>query len=167
MASALPVADNPPSCEDSTIQTLRNILVKDDEGISRRYRALYSLKHLACQQPPTEKTVPAIQAIAAAMQSSSELLKHELAYCLGQTRHAASVEYLQRELENPEQALMCRHEAAEALGALGDVGSLDLLQAVRDDMTQHVALRETCELAVHRIEWEKSDKGQNEKLRPR
>lgn len=167
MASAAPVTESSPVSEDSTIATLRNILVSDDESISRRYRALFSLKSPACQHPPTERTVPAIQAMAAAMTSSSELLKHEIGYCLGQTRHAAAVEYLQREVKNPEQALMCRHEAAEALGALGDVGSLDMLRALRDDMTQHVALRETCELSVNRIEWEKSDKAQTEKLRPR
>ena len=49
---------------------------------------------------------------------------------------------------------MVRHEAAEALGALGDEGSLDLLRGRRDDEKELEVVKETCEIAVRRIEWE-------------
>lgn len=62
---------------------------------------------------------------------------------------------------------MCRHEAAEALGALGDQGSLEILKGLRDDELEVVVVRETCEIAVARIEWESSDERKREALRDR
>ena len=61
---------------------------------------------------------------------------------------------------------MCRHEAAEALGALGDVGSLQVLREFRDDGGEVVVVRETCEIAVGRIEWEHG-LGREERVRGR
>src|SRR5699024_7183756 len=135
--------------------------------LARRFRALFSLKHLACLNPPTEQTFPAIEAIAAGFTSSSALLKHELAYCLGQTKNSDSVPFLRHVLEDPKEDPMCRHEAAEALGALGDTGSLDLLKALRDDPKEPDVVRETAEIAVDRIEWESSEQGKAEKLQKR
>merc|ERR1712225_24605 len=116
-------------------------------------------KHLACQS-----SVPAIQAIAAAFASPSALLKHELAYCLGQTKDLAAVPFLTAVLENKDEDPMCRHEAAEALGAIGDMGSLDLLKELRDRPEELVVVKETCEIAVARIEWENSEERKKEKL---
>lgn len=62
---------------------------------------------------------------------------------------------------------MCRHEAAEALGAIGDVGSLDILRALRDAGDEPVVVKETCEISVARIEWENSAERKAEKLRQR
>jgi deoxyhypusine monooxygenase len=63
---------------------------------------------------------------------------------------------------------MVRHESAEALGALGDVGSVELLKGMRDDAAEEVVVRETCEIAVERIEWEHStERQQAEKLKKR
>ena len=62
---------------------------------------------------------------------------------------------------------MCRHEAAEALGALGDWESLDLLRGLRDEAGEAEVVRETCEIAVGRIEWEHSTKRKAERLRTR
>lgn len=152
---------------ESTILPLRKVLVDEDEDMGKRYRALFSLKYLACQQPPTELSEPAIEAIAAAFGSKSELLKHECAYCLGQTKNEAAVGYLQDCLKDESQHIMCRHEAGEALGALNHAGSLDLLRKVRDDEKEAIPLRETCELAVARIEYEHSKLAKEEKLKTR
>lgn len=62
---------------------------------------------------------------------------------------------------------MCRHEAAEALGALGDLESLVLLRDMRDEAAEAEVIRETCEIAVGRIEWEHSAKRKAERLRTR
>jgi deoxyhypusine monooxygenase len=62
---------------------------------------------------------------------------------------------------------MCRHEAAEALGALGFEGSLDILRRMRDSKQEPDVIRETCEIAVARIEWENSEAGKAEKLKQR
>jgi deoxyhypusine monooxygenase len=95
-------------------------------------------------------------------------LKHELAYCLGQTRNDAAVPYLTKVLEDKAEDAMCRHEAAEALGALGDQGSLPLLKRLRDDGSEEVVVRETCEIAVDRVEWEHDENRRKvEKLKQR
>ncbi|KAF2747682.1 deoxyhypusine hydroxylase-like protein [Sporormia fimetaria CBS 119925] len=150
---------------DSQVAALRNILTSEKEPLARRFRALFSLKYLASLKPPTEQTVPAIEAIAAAFASPSALLKHELAYCLGQSRHDAAIAPLRDVLQDKEEDAMCRHEAAEALGALGDRGSLDMLKTLRDDAQEVDVVRETCDIAVERIEWEHSAQRTNEKLK--
>lgn len=153
--------------EDTTVLALRKALISESVPLARRFRALFSLKHLACLDPPAEQTIPAIKAIAAAFTSPSALLKHELAYCLGQTRNLASVPYLREMLEDNHEDPMCRHEAAEALGALGDVNSLALLRRMRDDGGEVEVVRDTCDIAVERIEWESSEHRKKEKLRQR
>ncbi|KAI4741195.1 deoxyhypusine hydroxylase [Aureobasidium sp. EXF-12298] len=150
---------------DSTVLALRKTLTSENEALAARFRALFSLKYLACQEPRTENTIPAIDAIAAGFASPSALLKHELAYCLGQSRHDAAVPYLQKVLSDRQEDPMCRHEAAEAIGALGDKGSLKLLIERRDDENEETVVKETCDIAVGRIEWEHSDAGKLEKLK--
>ncbi|MCJ1409304.1 deoxyhypusine hydroxylase [Ptychographa xylographoides] len=152
------------STSDSTIAALRKTLGSEKVPLARRFRALFSLKHIACLQPPTSQSIPAIRAIAAAFDSPSALLKHELAYCLGQTRNPESVPYLRNVLEDKDEDSMCRHEAAEALGALGDVTSLRLLKELRDDEQEVEVVRETCEIAVERIEWEASEEKKLERI---
>ncbi|KAI8942574.1 deoxyhypusine hydroxylase [Plenodomus lindquistii] len=151
--------------EDTQVPALRNILVSEKEPLARRFRALFSLKHLASLQPPNAQSVPAIEAIAAAFGSPSALLKHELAYCLGQSRHDAAIAPLRGVLEDKEEDSMCRHEAAEALAALGDKGSLSLLKELRDDVKEVDVVRETCDIAVDRIEWEHGLQRDQEKLK--
>jgi deoxyhypusine monooxygenase len=162
-----PSATTEPNGADDTVLALRKVLTNESEPLARRFRALFSLKHLACLQPTTEQTLPAIQAIAAAFASSSALLKHELAYCLGQTRNRDSVPYLQQVVKDVEEDAMCRHEAAEALGALGYAESLDILKKLRDDESEVEIVRETCDIAVDRIVWENSEQRKAEKLKPR
>ncbi|PMD36010.1 putative Deoxyhypusine hydroxylase [Hyaloscypha variabilis F] len=155
-----PSATSPPPAEDPTILALRKTLTSESSPLALRFRALFSLKHLACQA-----SLPAIHAIAATFSSPSALLKHELAYCLGQTKNLAAVPYLRTVLEDVEEDAMCRHEAAEALGAIGDTGSLDVLREFRDRAGEQVVVKETCEIAVARIEWENSEEGKAEKLK--
>lgn len=153
--------------ESNPVSSLRSALVSEQTPLAVRFRALFSLKHYASEYPFTPHTIPAIQAIAAAFSSPSALLKHELAYCLGQTRNLAAVPFLRGVLEDRGEDAMCRHEAAEALGALGDWGSLDLLRNLRDDVGEQEVVRETCEIAVERIEWEHSAQRKAERIRER
>lgn len=151
---------------DTTVLALRKALTSETVPLARRFRALFSLKHLACQQPSAQTTA-AIEAIAAAFNSPSALLKHELAYCLGQTKNMEAVPYLRAVLEDRGEDAMCRHEAAEALGALGDIGSLDLMRTMRDDKNEPTVVRETCDIAVDRMAWEMSDEKKAEQLKQR
>lgn len=153
--------------EDDTVVSLRTILTNETTPLGQRFRALFSLKHLASLTPPTEQTLPAINAIAAALTSDSALLKHELAYCLGQSGKPEAIPFLRAVIEDRQEDAMCRHEAAEAIAALGDWNSLDLLRERRDDKSEEEVVRETCDIAVERIEWLHSEKGKEEKLKTR
>ena len=150
----------------TTVLALRKALTSETVPLARRFRALFSLKHLASQQPSAQTTA-AIDAIAAAFTSPSALLKHELAYCLGQTKNLEAVPYLRKVLEDRGEDSMCRHEAAEALGALGDVNSLAIMTTMRDDNDEPTVVRETCDIAVERIRWETSDQRKAEQLKQR
>jgi deoxyhypusine monooxygenase len=163
-ADLQPASDNATQV-DPTVLALRKTLTSETTPLAKRFRALFSLKHLASLDPPTAQTIPAIEAIAAALSSPSALLKHELAYCLGQSGKEAAIPYLQAVIRDRGEDAMCRHEAAEALGALGDQGSLPLLQERRDDAAEEEVVRETCEIAVERIEWVHSEQRKAEKLR--
>lgn len=152
---------------NSTVAALRESVTSEATPLAVRFRALFSLKHLASQGDSSPQTLPAIEAIAATFASPSALLKHEVAYCLGQTRNLAAVPYLRAVLENRDEDPMVRHESAEALGALNDTSSLELLRELRDTKEECVEVRETCELAVERIEWENSPERISEKLQKR
>ncbi|KAI2780826.1 deoxyhypusine hydroxylase [Daldinia loculata] len=147
----------------ATIASLRESLCSEATPLPVRFRALFSLKHLA-RHETGDRALGAIDAIAAAFISPSALLKHELAYCLGQSANLAAVPHLQKVLADLQEDPMCRHEAAEALGALGDAGNLEILRKYRDREGEDVAVKETCEIAIDRIEWENSEQRKAEKL---
>lgn len=150
----------------STVQSLRQSLCSENTPLPIRFRALFSLKHLA-RMSAGQDAIAAIDVIAAGFASPSALLKHELAYCLGQTGHEAAVNPLRSVLSNLDEDPMCRHEAAEALGALGRADDLDLLKNFRDREGEDVVVKETCEIAIDRINWENSEERSHEKLRHR
>ncbi|KIY68017.1 Deoxyhypusine hydroxylase [Cylindrobasidium torrendii FP15055 ss-10] len=114
-----------------------------------RFRALFTLKAL--------KTQEAVEIIAKGFQDESALLKHELAYCLGQSRKPSVLPYLQDVLANVKEDPMVRHEAAEAMGAIGEMESIHFLEKYLHD--DNVSVRETAELAIDRIKWDNSEEG--------
>lgn len=149
----------------ATVQSLRESLCSEETPLPVRFRALFSLKHLAVTDPDT--TATAIESIAAGFASPSALLKHELAYCLGQTANNAAVNPLRGVLSNTQEDNMVRHEAAEALGALGYADNIELLKQFRDREGEDVSVVETCEIAIDRIEWANSPARKEEQLKAR
>lgn len=89
--------------------------------------------------------------------SDSALLKHELAYVLGQMQDARAIPTLTKVLEDGEEHAMVRHEAAEAMGAIADPVALPILEKYRED--KDVSVRETCELAIRKIQYEVGGSG--------
>lgn len=145
--------------QGESLDSLREILLNKagDTPLAHRFRALFNLKGLG-----HDGNNQAIDIIAEGFGDESELLKHELAYVLGQTKNLYSATSLRSVLKDAEQPAMVRHEAAEALGALGDKESLDLLRKYLDDPLE--VIRQTCELAIGRIEWENSEASKSEVL---
>lgn len=162
----LPFPTRHEAMADATIKSLRESLCSEETPLAVRFRALFSLKHLATTSEDSS-AIAAVEAIAAGFASPSALLKHELAYCLGQTGKDAAVKPLRDVLSDLQEDPMCRHEAAEALGALGKADNLDLLKHFRDREGEEVVVTETCEIAIDRIEWENSEERLQEKLRQR
>ncbi|KAK9461186.1 armadillo-type protein [Lipomyces oligophaga] len=148
------------STVDGNLAELRAVLTNASGQVplANRFRALFSLKSLG-----KEGINEAIDIIGEAFADDSALLKHELAYVLGQTHNLYAVETLRKVLSNEQEDAMVRHEAAEALGAIGDEKSLPLLKKYLTDDPLEV-IRQTCELAVARIEWEHSRNSKEEVL---
>ena len=94
------------------VEDLRAILLNVDgtAPLAHRFRALFSLKIAG-----SEGDCKAIEAIADGFKDDSELLKHELAYVLGQTRNLHAASYLQDVLEDSKQQTMVRHEVISKL----------------------------------------------------
>lgn len=119
------------------------ILVDGQQELPARFRALFTLRNLGGAE--------AVRWIGQAFSDESALLKHELAFCLGQMQDEAAIPVLETVLKDVKQEPMVRHEAGEALGAIGNPKVLDLLKQHTNDPVIEVA--ETCELAVRRLEW--------------
>ncbi|XP_051525713.1 deoxyhypusine hydroxylase [Myxocyprinus asiaticus] len=128
------------------IAAVGTILVNPKQDLSTRFRALFTLRNLGGPE--------AIQWISEAFIDESALLKHELAYCLGQMQDERAIPILETVLKDTNQEPMVRHEAGEALGAIGNLKVLDLLKKYAEDPVIEVA--ETCQLAVRRLEWLKN-----------
>lgn len=107
--------------------------------------------------------IPSHHKLTAGLADDSALLKHELAYVLGQLKSQTAVPILENVLINPDgkHCSMVRHEAAEALGAISSLDSLPVLRKYLADPAREV--RETCEIAVGKIEYDHSEEGQARK----
>ena len=117
---------------------LRRELLDEEAPIFDRYRAMFGLRNQGGGE--------ALAALAAAFGSGSALLKHELAYVLGQMQDEGAVPALAEVLGDGRQDEMTRHEAAEALGAIARPACVSLLEKHCDDSSRVVA--ESCIVAL-------------------
>ncbi|XP_048416074.1 deoxyhypusine hydroxylase [Stegostoma tigrinum] len=138
--------------DGKAVEAIGRILVDVSRPLKERFRALFTLRNLGGPL--------AVEWISRGFGDESALLKHELAYCLGQMQDQRAIPILIRVLQNRSQEPMVRHEAGEALGAIGNPEVLETLRYYSHDPVIEVA--ETCQLAVKRIEWLRDNKDQNE-----
>lgn len=89
--------------DNAKIHEIGNVLNDSNRPLKERFRALFTLKNLG--------GVEAIKSISQCFDDTSALLKHELAYCLGQMQDPNSIPYLVKVLEDDTQEPMVRHEA--------------------------------------------------------
>ncbi|CAH1402561.1 unnamed protein product [Nezara viridula] len=125
------------------VKAIGKVLNDPERPLKERFRALFTLKNIGGHS--------ALEAISDCFQDSSALLKHELAYCLGQMQDPEALPVLYGILSNLEEHPMVRHEAGEAIGAICNENSLPILKRFIDDPAPEVS--ETCQLAIQRIEW--------------
>lgn len=122
------------------------ILASDKENLAKRFRALFTLRNIVCQD-----SIDAIGKVL--LEDDSDLLKHECAYCMGQMKDPKSIPYLIEAIKDENQHPMVRHESGEALGAIGKYTE-DILELLRHYSKHNVReLSETCDLALDRLSW--------------
>ena len=104
--------DPAPALDLSTpISELREILNNDKKSMFKRYRALFSLRDIGGEE--------AIDAMVSSFDvSNSALLKHEVAYVLGQLADPYAASSLSKVLARQSEHGMVRHEAAEGFISL-------------------------------------------------
>ena len=123
---------------------LVDILNDVQRPMAERFRALFTLRGQGGQE--------AINHISRCLlKDSSSLLKHECAYCLGQMKDTRAIEVLKTVLGNISEDPMVRHEAGEALGAIGDISVVPFIERFLDDASTVVS--ETCQLAETLLKW--------------
>jgi deoxyhypusine monooxygenase len=125
----------------STIE-IGAILSDVDAPLFQRFRAMFSLRNRGGED--------AVHQLGRALisDSSSALLRHEVAYVLGQMQHPTSVEYLSTSLKRSGEHKMVRHESAEALGAIEERWGEceEVLRQFLED--EDVVVRESCMVAL-------------------
>lgn len=131
------------------LASLDATLNNSNSPLSQRFRALFELK--------SAKSDEAVAAISKAFVDKSVLLKHEVAYVLGQMKLDCALPSLMRVLSNLNEDPMVRHEAAEAIGAIGSTNSITFLQTFLNDKQKVV--RETVQLAIDLLKFN-SEKAQ-------
>jgi deoxyhypusine monooxygenase len=148
----------PPTELSESIESLEKALLDTKLPLFLRYRAMFGLRDLA-SPPDLPTAVPAVLALAKGLADPSALFRHEIAFVFGQLSHPASIPALSAALGNLEEASMVRHEAAEALGSLGEEeGVEDILKQFLNDNEQVV--RDSVVVALDMAEFEKG--GQTE-----
>jgi deoxyhypusine monooxygenase len=129
----------------SGVAAHRDCLIDVGQSLGKRTNAAFFLR--------TDGSPEAVEAISEALRNrdDSALLRHELAYILGQIQDARACAVLSDILQDGNDDCMVRHEAAEALGAIGEPAVLPLLEKFAEDPVKEVA--DTCRLAIDLINW--------------
>jgi len=93
----------PISVDPEKVVAVGDILKDEHRSLAERFRALFTLRNIGGQT--------AVDCIAACFGDPSALLKHELAYCLGQMQDTYAIPTLVAVLKDVTQEPMVRHEA--------------------------------------------------------
>lgn len=88
---------------EEEVEAIGRTLVDTVQPLKARFRALFTLRNVGGRA--------AIDWISRAFGDESALLKHELAYCLGQMQDEHAIPCLVRVLQDTSQEPMVRHEA--------------------------------------------------------
>ena len=121
-----------------------SIASESREACCEKYKRIFTLRNWK-----DEAAVPEL--IKLFHGTSSVLLRHEVAYTLGQMQRRDAVPFLEGLLTDSDEDPITRHEAAEALGAIEAPESLDLLARHASDGASEVS--DTCGLALAQLNY--------------
>ena len=135
--------DPAPPSPISEIDSLASRLCDESLPMFQRMRAVFSLRN--------QRSDEACLALCRGFESESALLRHEIAYVLGQMQNTTALPTLIERLEDASEHVMVRHEAAEAMGAIGDRSVIPSLKRFSADPLPEVA--ESCVVALDLLAW--------------
>ena len=135
--------DPAPPKPTGAIEEWTAVLCNEAEPMFQRMRAVFSLRN--------QRTDAACLALCEGFSSNSALLRHEIAYVLGQMQNPVALPTLTERLEDVSEHVMVRHEAAEAMGAIGDRSVVETLKRYTNDPLPEVA--ESCVVALDLLAW--------------
>ncbi|KAM7538898.1 hypothetical protein Aperf_G00000048131 [Anoplocephala perfoliata] len=130
--------DPSPAFEPSikhSIAELSRILLSPSESLFSRYQSLFSLRNAALSTASSESLEPSshfsdvVEALSLAVAApGSALLRHEVAFILGQLSISRTGDSLIERLQDPTEAPMVRHEAAMALGEVAGAAEVEEIE---------------------------------------
>lgn len=136
--------DPAPALSDiMSLDEQRSLLMDISQSLFMRYRAMFTLRDI--------NTDESALALEDGFKDTSALFRHEIAYVLGQMQRACSIPGLIMVLENTSEHAMVRHEAAEALGAIGGETVEKCLQLYLND--SEIVVKESCQVALDTIDY--------------
>ena len=144
-----------PEKSDPNEKNEKNALYEQRGDLIERYRAMFSLRNRGGEE--------CVQQLCRALieDTSSPLLRHEVAFVLGQLQHPSSISALEESLSRLDEHAMVRHESAEALGAIeGTSEDWERIESIlikyQSDFDQAVA--ESCVVALDAADYWGHDK---------
>ncbi|TNV77032.1 hypothetical protein FGO68_gene13979 [Halteria grandinella] len=147
--------------DHSKVPEYAQTLIDNTRRIPDRVNSLFCLRTVA--------SIDAIDALIKAFynEPTSDLLRHEICYCLGQMdkspEHIAKIQAFFDKILLEDYPQIVLHEAVEALGNLNQDNTFKLLE--RFNQERDGILYETCFLTKKLIEWKKeTDNGKSEGL---
>ncbi len=132
-----------PDEASTDVEDIVNTMLDESLPLFNRYQAMFTLRNM--------KSKDAVLGLARGLSDPSALFRHEVAYVLGQVADPAAVPALTACLKNDGEHGMVRHEAAEALGAVGTKECCELLREHCKDPDPLVS--ESCETALDSVEY--------------
>jgi len=115
----------------------------------QRYGALFALRDQASDEAAAGLGRVLLE------DKSSAVLRHEVAFVLGQMQRAVALGPLEKSLRDTAENQMVRHEAAEAIGAISEESATPMLQEFSKDANQVVA--ESCIIALDISDYNNDD----------
>ncbi|XP_077862348.1 deoxyhypusine hydroxylase-like [Saccoglossus kowalevskii] len=134
--------------ENITVEKMQQTFCNKELSVTERFRGMFTLQDLGSEK--------AIDSLLTFLDDPSALLKYEAVFYIVQMQDPYAIPYLINVLEDTSQEPIVRHEAGEALGAIGSNAVFNILEKYRFDPVIEIA--ETCQLALARINWLNSNK---------
>tara|TARA_B100000768_G_C11220611_1_gene350334 strand:- start:666 stop:1136 length:471 start_codon:yes stop_codon:yes gene_type:complete len=135
--------DPAPASVGIDMEHMKSILLDDTARMFERMRVVFKFRNV--------RTVDSCLALCEAFSTKSALLRHELAYVLGQMQMEEALPALVGRLSDVDEHVMVRHEAAEALGAIGNLSAKPVLERFLSD--PFIEVSESCEVALDLLDW--------------